>query len=494
MTKTRSTRSRQRAFLDVIRTHIAGRQYFEAALVTGEPLRVQREPDNQHDPNAFRIENRQFVAVGYLPAPVAAWLAPLVDRGQIEVEAVCREGEPAPHGAGQALVELAIWLRPAGSGLVEPRPIGNSADVVHNLVLRAYHDAKANLSAEAAADLAKTIGPLAQQDLLPETKMLVAMLAGAALARREAEGGAAVAIVASALAEVEIAPPLHFGAVAIYPLVTKTPREPVCVLLSRAIELGTATVEEVSEAGSVPKLKLTNRGLRPILVPEGEILVGAKQNRVVNLTRMIAPKSTTTLPVSCVERSRWRYQSQDFRSAYQAPPSLRSKKVRSSLAAQAEGGNGESDQDEVWTEVSECLADLHASSATESITDGLDQARLASQALVAAALPADTVAVVVSIAGQRLVVDWFDCPSNFAALWPRFAQAYALDALRCNGQRASATQESVVQFLKAIPCHTQVRAADVGIELEVMASGLVGTGVIFSNQLCHLAAFATKRN
>jgi len=57
-----------------------------------------------------------------------------------------------------------------------------------------------------------------------------------------------------------------------------------------------------------------------ILILDGEELVGAKQNRVVNTTLLIAAASSTVIPVSCVEQGRWDYDSPDFRSELRMMP------------------------------------------------------------------------------------------------------------------------------------------------------------------------------
>ncbi len=51
--------------------------------------------------------------------------------------------------------------------------------------------------------------------------------------------------------------------------------------LDEALAAKTATVTEVSESGSVPELYFQNEGDLPVLLLDGEELVGAKQNRVL---------------------------------------------------------------------------------------------------------------------------------------------------------------------------------------------------------------------
>ena len=61
------------------------------------------------------------------------------------------------------------------------------------------------------------------------------------------------------------------------------------------------------QAGSVPFLKVANRADRPLLPLDGEELLGAKQNRILNTTVRVAAHTEVTIPVSCVEQGRWGY-------------------------------------------------------------------------------------------------------------------------------------------------------------------------------------------
>src|SRR6516165_7284350 len=75
---------------------------------------------------------------------------------------------------------------------------------------------------------------------------------------------------------------------------------------------GLITVEETSTSGTVAELRVRNSAKNYVFIPEGTTLVGAKQNRVVNLSVMLAPDTVTVIPVSCVERGRWRFLTLQF--------------------------------------------------------------------------------------------------------------------------------------------------------------------------------------
>jgi hypothetical protein len=45
--------------------------------------------------------------------------------------------------------------------------------------------------------------------------------------------------------------------------------------------------------------------LHCLLLLDGEELVGAKQNRILNTTVLVDAHVTVTIPVSCVEQGRW---------------------------------------------------------------------------------------------------------------------------------------------------------------------------------------------
>ena len=100
---------------------------------------------------------------------------------------------------------------------------------------------------------------------------------------------------------------VQFEGLQVTPLFSGHQFERDYVLLDDGISSGDVSIREVSEQGSVPELALDNRGLRPVLAFDGEELLGAKQNRILNLTILAPAGKITVIPVSCVEAGRWDY-------------------------------------------------------------------------------------------------------------------------------------------------------------------------------------------
>ena len=108
----------------------------------------------------------------------------------------------------------------------------------------------------------------------------------------------------------------------------------------------------------------------PVLLVEGEMLVGAKQNRTLDVTVLCPGSERTLLPVSCVEQGRWGEREPRAPLRRHAPSRLRSLKTRGrSLAGGADAG---STQAELWDEVSQRSEAFSVSSPTDSLEDVFD--------------------------------------------------------------------------------------------------------------------------
>ncbi|EKM54585.1 uncharacterized protein PHACADRAFT_197015 [Phanerochaete carnosa HHB-10118-sp] len=80
------------------RTNIVGVQYYAGLVGPGEEVRLIREPRNQYDRNAIKVENIGRTQVGHVPRQDAARFAPMMDRGGITLEGVMHEGNLGVRG------------------------------------------------------------------------------------------------------------------------------------------------------------------------------------------------------------------------------------------------------------------------------------------------------------------------------------------------------------------------------------------------------------
>ncbi len=119
-----------------------------------------------------------------------------------------------------------------------------------------------------------------------------------------------------------------------------------------AIKSGLVKVSEISMAGSVNDLIVENLLDKFLFFSDGDILIGAKQNRVINSSMLLEPNSKTTIPVSCVEAGRWHHVSRHFTSSDNIAPVFLRFLTRESIYENLEkGGSFYADQAKVWNSI-----------------------------------------------------------------------------------------------------------------------------------------------
>lgn len=267
-------------------------------------------------------------------------------------------------------------------------------------------------------------------------------------------------------------------------------RDPVCnyVSLDEALAKG-LEIGEVSDAGDVGELAVRNPLSLGVLLYDGEELLGAKQNRILNLSVLLAAGSTTRIPVSCVERGRWSRGHRGFTSAgHVAGPQLRKRKAASlhtnALARGAAQGT-------VWSSVDEQLALRHIASPTVANADIFASRRRETRDLAERfALEPGQSGVLVAIAGQGWCLDAVSRPDVFARIYPKLLAGYAYDAVEPTGKTASA--ELVLETLGRC---TNRRGPSValGQDIRIEGTGVIGSGLEVDGELVQLSAYGESR-
>ena len=145
------------------------------------------------------------------------------------------------------------------------------------------------------------------------------------------------------------------------------------LLIDEALEAKKVIVEEVSEGGSVPELRMTNFANKCVLIVDGTELVGAKQNRIVNASFLIPPESVTRIPVSCVEQGRWEYKGREFGVSKHFAPTIRRDNAEFHKTTLRQNRGYATEQGKVWAHVADMSHQMGAPTMTGAMNDVLEQ-------------------------------------------------------------------------------------------------------------------------
>src|SRR5215210_4593831 len=235
-------------------------------------------------------------------------------------------------------------------------------------------------------------------------------------------------VISHTLAAVTLGTPVTHDSITMFPLIGPSPieREPSYLTLDEALALGVTEITEVSEQGSVPELRVTNKAATPVLILDGEELGGAKQNRVVNLTILVPAHAELTIPVSCVESGRWRARSRAFsatpRTQYAAGRMKRMSQVTASMRM---SGDRRSDQSEVWADISEKSARMSAPSPTGAMEEIFSRHSDFTERAVEKLVPVEGQCGALFLINGRVVgFDLFDRTITLRRLLPKLVRAW----------------------------------------------------------------------
>ena len=265
--------------------------------------------------------------------------------------------------------------------------------------------------------------------------------------------------------------------------------------LDEAMAAGTLEVTEISEGGSVPTLSVTNKSDRMAFLMAGEQLVGAKQNRVLNVSMMVPPSTSLQIPVSCVEGGRWHRRSAKFASGL----SMSHGKLRKMMSRQTHLGlqsarSPTSDQGAVWDEVSRKLSAMGSASASQAFEQVYQDCEIRLNDLSSRLQPPEGCqGVLFAVAGRIEGADLFDQPATLAKLWRKLVRAYALDAMEARATEAPpVTTDDVSRWLQsAAGAKTEsYPSPGIGSDVRLEASALSGSALVVDEQAVHLELFA----
>jgi len=287
---------------------------------------------------------------------------------------------------------------------------------------------------------------------------------------------------------IQLGEPVEHRGVVVAPVFPRSRPRAEYLTLEEALPLG-FRVSEVDAAGMVPELAVVNPLESSVLLYDGEELLGAKQNRILNVTVLVAAQSETRIPVSCVEQGRWHARSAFFSAApHAAYPELRRRKAERLSAAPLERGVAQS---EVWDALSEKAGRLGVDSPTGAQGDVFD-ARERDLGSLREAFPLQPGQSGAFFAlGEQFCLDYVSRPEAFARLYPKLLDGYLLDAIEALDRKP--TREAALrEFLAAAEEAPLSRRPSTGLgeDLRLHRNGVVGSGLELDGELLQVCAFS----
>ena len=301
--------------------------------------------------------------------------------------------------------------------------------------------------------------------------------------------------ITEAIGRVRVGTPVAYENMTMYPLLDGGDTDPDYIILDEALASGRAHVAEISEVGSVPELKFVNESDSAVLLLDGEELVGAKQNRILNLTILVAARTEMKVPVSCVEAGRWAARSAKFKSSPRVYYSDgRAAKVSHVSASMSESGQRRSNQMAVWNDISAKMDRLQSLSPTSAMSDMFESRSVDVEKYVTAFKPvAEQVGAVFAINGRIAGLDLFDFPATWQKLMAKLVRSYALDALDPSRESESGKPDngSPLDFLTTIAALNpeSFGAIGEGIDLRLAGDAACGAALAARDRIVHLNAF-----
>jgi hypothetical protein len=297
----------------------------------------------------------------------------------------------------------------------------------------------------------------------------------------------------TALQAVSLGDAQSFANLQITPLLAAAAGTADYLTLAEAQEQGLAVVSEVSESGSVPTLLLQNNADQAVFLLDGEELVGAKQNRILNLTLLVPAKTELEIPVSCVEQGRWSHRTEEFESSERAFFSKgRARKAERVSESLRENGYRESNQNEVWGDIGDKMASMDVESSTDAIADAYEYFSGSVDEYVAAFNTTEMqVGACFVINGKIRGIELFDMSDTCSKLMPKLIRSYALDAIEERQEEAIGVEQGINDFIQTVAAAPadSFAALGEGEDLRIHSTAITGGALAARDRVVHLCAF-----
>jgi len=249
-----------------------------------------------------------------------------------------------------------------------------------------------------------------------------------------------------------VGPPQIAGTLTLFPIFRDATGLDYITLAEAKEAQRSVEITELGPLGNVSRLVVKNAGALPVLIIDGDLLLGLKQDRVLNTTILVPARSTLEIPVSCVEAGRWHARSATARRGdFSVSPGVRAAKLKSMIRRTRASGKFDSDQHAIWKEVHKCVGSLGVASETKAYADIERQRRSQIEQRLAQLKPADGQSgVLAAVGGRPVSFDLFDKASTLSRFWQGLIGSYITESLATAASEVSVDVEAATEWIRGL--------------------------------------------
>jgi hypothetical protein len=323
-----------------------------------------------------------------------------------------------------------------------------------------------------------------QEDLMRTFSRTAALVATiAALAAAQPSGGSAAT---NLLSRVSVRSQSGYENLTLFPLVGPASTYSIHTLLDQAIRSGQVEVQE-KDGGQVNTVRMKNTGKTHVFGMAGEIVSGAKQDRMLQDDVLLPPGSGwLDVPVYCTEHGRWTGSSMSFGTkSYVASGAVRGR------AAETRS------QEQVWAEVDAAHQGLGVTTPSRAFAKVYEDKGAQEQARPyldkldrLPELCPGALGVVVAVGNRIVCVDVFGSPALFRKMWPKLLRSYVIDAMQSRPE-GETRQKQVQRFIETAALAEVYDQPTVGAGRlqRLSAANAAGAALVFRSSVVHLDLF-----
>ena len=283
--------------------------------------------------------------------------------------------------------------------------------------------------------------------------------------------------------DIELLTPQVHENIAIIPLRREKNYKIDLLTLEKGIELGLVNVKEC-EQSQVNTLIVENNAVTPLILIDGEEVVGGDQNRIVSETIIIAPESSMKIPVNCSEQGRWAYKKEFIHSDYIANYNTR-------RAKEYARRKNRSVQHTVWSSIHDVENDYSFASPTSALSESYDNLKRNHNEIVKSfEIVKGQNGVLIIVDGEIKGFEVFLNSDIYKQFHEKIIKSYLIDSKLENSMFSVNVDEAQNVIDNAIDSNFELKAS-IGLEESYEFENDTGLGVIstYKSEIIHWSYF-----